>query len=390
LSNPASKLKIIGITGTKGKTTTAFLIEHFLASCGYKTALIGSIKNKIINEQVESELTTPESDYLQMFFDQCVKRGVDYVVMEVSSHSIALERIHGIFFDAVGFTNLAPEHIDFHKNIKNYFQTKYRLFDQVKRNGSIVVNVDDEWGKKASLKFLKDKEDFKNLITFGFKGESLPDYRFENFCEKPIEIFFKKQNLFLKNSYMFGQFNLYNIVLAFLICKKLGLKDFDLQKALKEFKGVPGRLQMHSLKNGAISFVDFAHNPSSFEAVLKALKPLTDDLIVIFGCGGDRDKTKRPVMGKLASIYCDKIILTDDNPRSEDRDKIIDEIYSGVLEKNKNETKIIPDRKKAIAKAVELSRRNSIIAILGKGHETVYLCKNKKYKLDDFEEVSFY
>jgi len=384
LGNPASKLKIIGITGTKGKTTTAFLIEHALRHVGYRTALIGSIKNKILDCEVDSTLTTPESDYLHMFFDQCVRRGVTHVVMEVSSHSIALQRVHGIFFDVLGFTNLAPEHIDFHHTMMQYFKTKFQLFSQLKPGGVSVVNNDNRWGRHIAKQF--------NSITFGQKERMCPDYKFiiEKDGINALRVAMPNGSFTIEVPSLFGQFNAYNGVMAYLFCSRLGINDHDLHCAFKTFPGIPGRLQMHTLSNGACAFVDFAHNPSSFEAVLQTLRALTSHLVIVFGCGGDRDKTKRPVMGRLAATYGDEIIITNDNPRDEDPDEIILAIYRGIPPQKRSAVVCITNRKEAIALAVASSSKETIIALLGKGHESYYLCKGKKHRYNDFEEIVKY
>lgn len=365
LKKPSSKLKIIGITGTKGKTTTTYLIEHILKNSGFKTALLGTIKNKILNKEEESINTTPESDYIHMFFNECVKNNIDYVVMEVSSHSLSLHRTFGIKFDAIGFTNLAAEHLDFYKDMENYFNAKSILFNQVKLNGTIVLNTDDNWGKKA-FNNLNPKFEKLNLISLN---------------KKTLKNNFNNQNLY-------GEFNKYNLTMAYLICQKLGIDKEKIDNAIKNFTGVPGRMQLHVLKNECKAFVDYAHNPSSMEAILKTLKPLTKNLIIVFGCGGDRDKTKRPVMGKIATRYANQIIISDDNPRTEDPKKIIDEILMGIEKQYLNKTFCFLDRKKAIEKAAKISDNNSIIAILGKGHENYYLVNDKKFHFDDFEEIS--
>jgi|SaaInlStandDraft_4_1057021.scaffolds.fasta_scaffold03888_2 UDP-N-acetylmuramoyl-L-alanyl-D-glutamate--2,6-diaminopimelate ligase len=361
---PAKNLKFIGITGTKGKTTTAFLIEYILRSAGKKTALIGTIKNKINNDEYETDLTTPNSDYLHMFFNECVKQKVEYVVMEVSSHAVLTKRVHGIEFDAICFTNLSPEHMDFHRTMQHYFEAKTKLFDQLKSDGSIVINLDDEWGKKAAEKFLP----CSNIISI-----SLQKNECRNNCPALI-----------------GMFNEYNVLMAEKTCVQLQVKQKTIKQALKKFVGVPGRLQKCVLKNGAVAFVDFAHNPSSFDSVLQTLRAETDHLIIVFGCGGDRDKTKRPKMGKIAEKYGDEIIITDDNPRGEDHNKIISEICDGISKKELEYVECEPDRKKAIACAVKKSRIGSIIALLGKGHETYYIVKNEKIFFDDFQEISRY
>ena len=368
LSNPSSKLKIIGITGTKGKTTTVHLIEHILKKSGYKTALLGTIKNKILNNQITSQNTTPQSDYLHMFFDVCVKSGVEYVVMEVSSHALSLYRTYGIKFDSVGFTNLDSEHLDFYKNMQNYFMAKYKIFEQVKSNSQIILNANSKWGKKLYEKLKKYKKYAKTKI-----------------------IKFDQNDLIkIDNKKMFGQHNLYNITMAFLICKNLGIKEKTIKKSIENFEGVEGRLQMHILKKGAKAFVDFAHNPSSMEAVLKTLRTKTQYLIVVFGCGGNKDKIKRPIMGKIASEYADKIIITNDNPRFENPKQIAKEIINGISNKNIKKCLIQLNRKKAIEKAVQISKKQSVIAILGKGHENHYIIKNKQFYLNDFEQIRKY
>ncbi|MBU1008067.1 UDP-N-acetylmuramoyl-L-alanyl-D-glutamate--2,6-diaminopimelate ligase [Candidatus Dependentiae bacterium] len=355
LGNPSKKLKIIGITGTKGKTSTTYIIEYLLRQVGYKTALLGSIRNKIVDDQVESTLTTPESDYLHVFFDQCVKRGVTHLVMEVSSHALALHRVFGIQFHVVGFTNLAPEHMDFHPTMEQYFATKTKIFSQVHPNGHVVINCDNEWGRRAA-------SGVKNCVMF------------------------RKTDIELSIPSLMGEFNKYNAIMAYLVCRKLGLKEKEIREFLKKIPGIPGRLQLHVLKNGARAFVDFAHNPSSFEAVLQTLRSLSSHLIVLFGCGGDRDKKKRSAMGRLATQYGDIVIVTSDNPRDEDPMTIIRDICQGVTK----DVICVPDRKEAIARVVTFSRPDSIVALLGKGHESYYLCGGECYRWSDFEEISQY
>jgi UDP-N-acetylmuramoyl-L-alanyl-D-glutamate--2,6-diaminopimelate ligase len=354
---------------------------------GYKTALISSIKNEILDEKVESQsweeasLTTPESDFLHMFFNECVKKKVSYVVMEVSSHSIAMKRVHGLSFDVVGFTNLAPEHMDFHKTMDHYFNTKTKIFNQVVEGGSIIINGDDDWGRRV--------ERGENRCFFGkglFSIERDKKSSGNNF--NGLSIFLRGEKFFIPN--LFGDFNAYNVAMSILACKKLKISTSDIKDALKFFPGIPGRLQMHKLKNGARAFVDYAHNPSSFESVLKALRGLANHLIVLFGCGGNRDKTKRNVMGCIAAHYGDVVIITSDNPRNEDKEKIIDEIYKGIPNLMRSKTFLISDRHDAIKKSVELSSEKSIIALLGKGHEMYYMCNGKKEFFSDFNEIVKY
>ncbi|MBD3272827.1 UDP-N-acetylmuramoyl-L-alanyl-D-glutamate--2,6-diaminopimelate ligase [Candidatus Dependentiae bacterium] len=360
------KTKIIGITGTKGKTTTTYIIEHILSYSGFKTALIGTIKNKILNKEIKSINTTPESDFLHMFLHECDKQNINFVVMEVSSHALSLNRTYGIKFDAIGFTNLANEHLDFYKNMDKYFKAKSKIFNQIKKDSVVVINKDDQWGKRA----IEEQKNINNLITLEEKNF--------NIIKKYIP------------NHMPGKFNLYNFFMSFLICKKLGISEEKILKAIKNFPGVPGRLQKHVLKNGTIAFIDYAHNPSSMKEVLKTLKPLTKNLIVVFGCGGNRDKTKRPMMGDIAIEYADKVIITNDNPRFENPREIINDIIKKIPKNKMNKIEIIEDRERAIKKAVSISDKNSIIAILGKGHENYNLIKNKKYFFDDFAQIKKY
>lgn len=392
LNYPAKKLKIIGITGTKGKTTTSFIIDHILRQAGYKTALMGTIKNKILDQELDSSLTSQPSDFLNIFFDQAVKAGVEYVIMEVSSHALSLNRIYGIEFETVGFTNLDSEHMDFYKDLQDYFQAKYLLFKQVKNSRTIIINSDNIWGQKA-VELLNNNNNnlSNNIIPFGQNNYNHKNFLIFKILENNLSgLKIKINNNIIHAQNLFGEFNAYNIIMAKLITQNLGLDNNIIDLAIKNFTGTPGRLQIHRLKNGSCAFVDYAHNPSSMQAVLETLRPLTKDLIVVFGCGGDRDKTKRPVMGNLAVNFADKVIITDDNPRTEDRKIIAQEILSGIKQDKLNKVKCELNREKAIEQAVKLSTKNSVIALLGKGHENYYLINNQKFHFDDLEQISKY
>jgi UDP-N-acetylmuramoyl-L-alanyl-D-glutamate--2,6-diaminopimelate ligase len=384
LGNPSEKLRFVGITGTCGKTTTTYLIESILKNYGYKTALLGSVKNKILDQEEDLALTTQNSDYIQMFLAECMKKEVQVVVMEVSSHGLALDRVHGIKFDVAGFTNLSREHMDFHPTMDHYFQTKMRLFENLKPGGLAVINADNEWSLKA-VDLLSQQE--SHLVSF---GQARGDARFELIQNSldGLKIRFHDGDILLESDKLLGEFNGYNISMACLACKHFGIPLNVIAQAIKKYAGVPGRMQCHFLKNGAKAFVDFAHKPEAMENVLKTLRTQSDSLIVVFGCGGNRDKTKRPVMGALAGQYADQIIVTDDNPRNEDRQTIANEIIAGIPQEKQGNTTCLLDRKVAITKAVEFSKPGSIIAILGKGHENYYLINGKKTHLDDFEEIS--
>ena len=451
LGNPAKKLTIIGITGTKGKSTCTYLTHHILTTHGYKTALLSGIKNKILDQEETSSLTTASADYLHMFFAQCVKAGVTHVVMEVSSHALSLYRTYGIEFASVGFTNLEREHLDYYKDMEEYFQAKYDLFEQVKTDGTIVINQDSSWGQRTA-QLLADAHVPQKLVMFNQTSPSAHRpfdklrvsaiSKNSSLQEKPLQLnsdnskssapstelvmeastglasahpelvegFMSAQNSFTitRNSLnglqltlnsnqfscpqLFGEFNAYNITLSALLAQSIGIPNDTISHATSTFAGTPGRLQLHTLQNGAKAFVDFAHNASGMEAVLKALRPLTKHLIIVFGCGGDRDKGKRPAMGALAQKYGDEIIITDDNPRTENSQQILDDIVTGIEINKKSEKHVIQesDRKKAIALAAQLATPHSIIALLGKGHEEYYLVGSKKMYFNDREEIKRY
>ncbi len=376
LDSPAKKLTIIGITGTAGKTTTTYLIEHILRFAGLKTALLGGIKNKILDQEEESVLTTPPADYLHMFFAECVKRGVTHVVMEIASHALSLNRVHGIPFSVVGFTNLSLEHLDFHKTMDDYFAAKCKLFDLLKPDGCAVINTDDAWGKRAYEQAMASTQGGRSLVkplilSLPARHSLMATAGSNHTSEKNV-------------SNLPGQFNKYNITMAIAICQQLAIHQDEIEKSYATFPGVPGRMQCYQLPNGACVCIDYAHKPLAFENVLKTLRSMTDHLTVVFGCGGNRDKQKRPIMGRLAVKYADTIIITDDNPRFEDSDKIIEEIVSGI---SLNRVIIEPDRKKAIRLAIGQSRKKSIVAILGKGHEKYYVAQGEKIPFNDYEEV---
>lgn len=393
LDNPADKLKIIGITGTKGKTTTAFITEHLLRKAGFKTALISSIYHKILQATEQSDHTTPEADFLQMFFARCVQEGVTHVVMEVSSHALSLSRVHGITFAAVGFSNLAPEHLDFYHTMDNYFAAKISLFLQTNKQSIMVINTDNEWSKQALVAAQKAAHITGATVRTYGQEEAADNshctmHVHQASCDG-IELVLEHQPpLFITCKQLFGVFNCYNIVMASMIGLHLGLSYSDITRGITSFTGVPGRLQRHVLKNGALCFVDYAHNPSSVEAVLTTLRAFTNDLVVIIGCGGDRDKTKRPVMGALASTLGNKAIITDDNPRTEDSQAIIEQILAGIPATTSTTIHVIPNRREAITFAASIAQPDSIIALLGKGHENYHLVGNEKFHFDDFEEIS--
>jgi len=341
--HPAKKLKFIGITGTKGKTTTTFLVEHLLKSAGYKTALLSTVKNRINGVEYTTKLTTQQPDYLNAFFDQCVKAGVEWVVMEVAAQAFSLHRVHGITFDAGIFTNFSREHGEFYPSQDDYFAAKEQLLSYLKPGAPLVLNQDDN--RVAAL-------GTKHTPTLFFTSNH--PYT----CPQLV-----------------GRFNAYNIAAATTCVKALGVEEQTIASALISFPGVAGRLDRVQLPNGATAFIDYAHNPASYQAVLSELRLLTNNLIVVFGAGGDRDPVRRPLMGDIASTIADLIVITSDNPRSEDPFAITQQILAGITQENAHKVIVELDRESAIRKAYARSQKGSIIALLGKGPDEYQIVK---------------
>ncbi|WP_428108541.1 UDP-N-acetylmuramoyl-L-alanyl-D-glutamate--2,6-diaminopimelate ligase [Desulfurella sp.] len=366
---PSKSINLVGITGTNGKTTTTYLLNKifersgFIGTTGY---CYNNVKNKIAN-------TTPESiDTNEILVE--MKPFVDYVFMEVSSHSISFERIAGLDFKLKVFTNLSQDHLDFYHTMENYGKAKASFF---RENDFRVVNIDDDLGKTLFKK--------KYTITYGFNTADIypVDYAFDiNGLYLKLNVF---GDIYEIKSHLLGKFNIYNIMAAIGCSVYFGKPKEQILKALFNFKNVPGRLEKF-IKNGRLAVVDYAHTDDAIKNVLTTLRQITKGkLIVIFGAGGDRDKTKRPKMGKIANDLADIVIITNDNPRTEDPDSIISDILSGI-DKHQKIT-IEKDRKLAIIKGLEMSREGDCVAILGKGHEDYQIIGSKTYHFDDREVV---
>lgn len=375
---PAKKLKVIGITGTKGKTTTSFLVEHILSCAGFKTALIGTVHNKIIDTIIPSVLTTPPADYLQQFLKVCIAHEVDYVILEVAAQAISLQRIRGIEFDALIFTNFSHEHLEFYSTLDDYFNAKKLLFSTASHNALMIINADDERGKELiSL--------FPQAVSYGFCSLENLFFRANDVGQSLKTVSLQlindtfENDLYIECSALFGRYNGYNVLSAIALVVQLGISSLIIQKALQSFVGVPGRLETYMLSNGATAIVDYAHNPISFYSVLTALRILTADLIVVFGAGGERDKTKRPIMGSIVASLADRIVLTSDNPRSENADDIINDIQAGISKELEYKVSVIIDRKAAIELAYMLAGKGSIIALLGKGSDEFQIIGKRKH-----------
>ncbi|MCL5271916.1 MAG: UDP-N-acetylmuramoyl-L-alanyl-D-glutamate--2,6-diaminopimelate ligase, partial [Gammaproteobacteria bacterium] len=359
---PAKKLKIIGVTGTKGKTTSVFLLHHILQHTGHKVAMLTGVYNMINNQRFEASLTTAQPDYLHMFFDQCVQAGVEYVVMEAAAQAFSLHRLEGIEFTAAIFTNFSQEHAEFYSSIEQYFAAKKKILEQLTPNGRVYLNDDD-----PRLHELLENTSSKKYQSFGTKPgvmyRAVHQMGDMHAIEMLVEDATHSHEFFTDR--IVGLFNCTNLLGVISCAHGLGISFGKIDAALQTFTGVPGRVERIKLANEAIGIVDYAHNPSSFAALLSMLRQSTDHLIVVFGCGGDRDRTKRPVMGSIAKEHGDVVILTSDNPRSEQLHAIIEEILGGIPDQTN--VHIQHDRAQAIKLAVEHAKPGTIIAVLGKG-----------------------
>lgn len=373
--HPAKKLKIIGVTGTKGKTTTCFLIEQVLRTAGHKVALLSSAKNKILDTWFAATLTTPQPDYLHQFLKVCVDNEVEYVVMEVAAQALSLYRVYGIDYDGIIFTNFSHEHLEFYATLDEYFDAKYSIFSTIKDTCHVMINADDERGQWI----LSQHSDFIGYSlgrlrdTYTYTARHMRENLdvaaiiVDNDCEQ------------YTCTALFGLYNAYNVMATVSLMREFGIPVATIKKALGSFTGVPGRLEQHNAPNSARFFIDYAHNPDSFNAVLSTLRLLTNHLIVVFGAGGGKDKLKRPIMGCVASEYADVVIITSDNPRLEDQSEIANEIIVGIASVHKHKVMRELDRKRAIECAYELSHQETIIALLGKGPDEYQLVGTKKY-----------
>ena len=376
--NPSRKFKLIGVTGTKGKTTTTYMIKEILEKAGHKVGLIGTIATYINGKMIsESARTTPESIELQKTFAQMVEAGVEYVVMEVSSQSLKLHRVDGCNFDIVVFTNFSEDHISEkeHPDMKDYFESKLKLFKMCD-NG--IINVDDLQVSKIPRLLPENK-----IMTYGI----------DNYCEVLAK------DITITNSYVDfrvkvsdrnervkvdipGRFSVYNALAAICVAKKIGISSDKVIEALAEIK-VPGRSEMVPNKKEIPIMIDYAHSPESLQNILSAVKSYTRGKVIsVFGCGGDRDKTKRPVMGEISGRIADFTFITSDNPRTENPEEIVKEIEEGI-KKTKGNYKVVVDRKEAIKEAIKIATKLDIIVLAGKGHEPYQEINGEKFPFDE-------
>ncbi|MBQ9267812.1 MAG: UDP-N-acetylmuramoyl-L-alanyl-D-glutamate--2,6-diaminopimelate ligase [Clostridia bacterium] len=374
--HPSREFKLVGITGTKGKTTTSYMIKKIMEKAGKKVGLIGTIANMIGDEEVEATRTTPESIDLQKLFRKMADEKCDVVVMEVSSHALALDRVLGSSFDIGIFTNLSQDHLDFHKTFDDYFAAKAKLFTMCKEG---YVNCDDMYARK-----LMDIATCP-MTTFGIDNNpfvSARDIIITN-SYSDFKMPFNKVMQRIKVNIP-GRFTVYNSLAAICASVKLGASVENIIEGLEEVT-VPGRSEMVPNDRNLTVMVDYAHSPASLESILKAVKTYTKGRVIcVFGCGGDRDKIKRPIMGEIAGKNAAYTVITSDNPRTEEPKEIVKEIEEG-MKKTKGKYTVIVDRKKAIEHAIRMAKRNDLVLIAGKGHETYQEVNGVHNHFDDRE-----
>jgi len=381
------KSKIIGVTGTNGKTTITFLISSLLKNLGYTTAVIGTTGIYLNNDKLPTTHTTPESVRLYEIFDKINSFGIDYIIMEVSSHSLVQKRVYGVEFDLAIFTNLTPDHLDYHETMDNYAKAKKILFDSLKPSAISIINSDDAYSD-----FIVSNLPANQIVRVGTNTNS-------DYILKPIKssikgvefnlLHPKSNQTYYIQANLIGEFNIWNLALALVATSFLGNDLSKLVEFTDKLIAAPGRMEIIKLKNDAIGVVDYAHTPDALEKVIKTLNNLKNGgkLITVFGCGGDRDKSKRPLMGCIASVLSDKVIITNDNPRTENPDNIIQEILQGVDKAFFHKIDIIPDRRLAIQTAINKSTKGDIVLVAGKGHEKYQIFGNEKIHFDDIEEL---
>jgi UDP-N-acetylmuramoyl-L-alanyl-D-glutamate--2,6-diaminopimelate ligase len=406
---PSQKLRLLGVTGTNGKTTTTHLIEHILGEGGIKAGLIGTLgarlpkaggqnEDKLNGERyIDLKHTTPQASDLQALLATMVGRGVTHAAMEVSSHALALKRVYGCRFVSACLTNISQDHLDFHTTMENYWQSKRILFEMLADNQesrSAVINLDDELAPKFIAAIPKQAKNLE-LSTYSFNNNKaaihVVDYQFD-FSGTRLKLATPGGVIDL-HTRLQGKFNIYNVMAAMAVCLVEGLSKEAIAQALSDFAGVSGRFEVVGAAGGQVMaplcIVDYAHTPDGLKNVLKtarALVPVGGKLIALFGCGGDRDTTKRPQMGSIAEDLADQLVVTSDNPRTEDPQEIINNILIGV--KRIQMATVEADRARAIRNTVMAASPQDVVVIAGKGHETYQILGDRTIDFDDRQEVA--
>ena len=381
-NNPSSKLKLIGVTGTNGKTTVATLLYKLFQNAGYKTGLLSTVKILVDTKEYAATHTTPNSVVINFYLNEMIELGVDYCFMEVSSHGIHQKRTEGLQFAGGVYTNLTHDHLDYHKTFVEYRDVKKSFFDKLPKTAFALVNIDDKNGPVM----------FQNTEAkkYSYALKTMADFK-----AKIIENQFSGLVLNINNNEVYakliGRFNAYNLLAVYGVSILLGLDSTEALRHLSKLENVTGRFQYFISKGGVTAIVDYAHTPDALKNVLETINEIrtgNEQVITVVGCGGNRDKAKRPVMGRIASQLSTQVLVTSDNPRNEDPQTIIEEVEAGIEPQNLKKSISILDREQAIKTASKLAKKGDIILIAGKGHETYQEIQGKRSHFDDYEQIT--
>lgn len=380
--NPSRQLQLVGITGTNGKTSTATLLFDIFKNLGYPSALLSTVEIRMVDEVIPATHTTPDIITINKILAEAVAKGCEYAFMEVSSHGIAQNRIEGLHFKVAGFTNLTHDHLDYHKTFEEYLKAKKRFFDELDDSAIAITNIDDKNGN-VMLQNTKARK-----VSYAMK--TMADYQ-----GKILEVDFNGMLLNFNGKEFWttltGKFNAYNLLLVFAIAAELGFQQDEILQSISSLKRVSGRFETLKSDGGIFFIVDYAHTPDALENVLDSINEIrtkNERLITVFGCGGDRDHSKRPEMGDIASKKSTLAIITSDNPRTEDPLAIIKEIEAGVQPQNFSKYTSIPDRREAIKMAIKFAEPKDIVLVAGKGHETYQEINGVRHHFDDKEVIT--
>lgn len=379
---PSYNTQLIGVTGTNGKTSVVTLLYQAMVAMGYKVGLISTVQNRIGDVIVDATHTTPDAINLNRLLAEMVENGCDYVFMEVSSHAIDQQRISGLKFRVAAFTNISHDHLDYHDTFKEYIWTKKKFFDYLDKEATAISNIDDKRGEVML------QNTSATVKTFALRSDA--DYTAKIITDsiEGLHMIIDRQEIYFQLS---GRFNAYNLLTVYAILMESGLPSDEILPVLSQLKGAEGRFEkIVNPVTETCAIVDYAHTPDALDNVLQTIKQTISDtqkIITVVGCGGDRDKAKRPIMAQIAASLSSKVVLTSDNPRSENPEAILDDMEEGLLNNNAEHVLRIADRKQAIRTAIALANDRDIILVAGKGHEKYQEIKGEKFPFDDKEII---